>query len=846
MPAEAGFRVQTGRGCGMKKNMQDVQYITGFTAGELTPWLSTRFELQAYRRGAALLNNFDVLPYGGVKRRRGTRYVGAAAVQSGAVRLVPFHFSEDDSLMLELYPGGMRVYRDYTLLTGADGSPYSIVTPWSSAEELAAIHATQVNDVLYITSPYRSPYCLERHADTDWRCVEFYPDPFPRESYLAQESELWVQVDESGSEAILESRYPAPVFTPEMAGKEYVLTDMPVSSRTFFLNSSFSIKSVDTPDLSTSIVPYGTICREYDADSKLYYFYTTMRAYQPAYFNGGTSARDYPDCFMPGVMRRTANSMPYEVCGDWELRTHGEWNAIWELWRSYDTVLTHTNCELWQWSPIRTLDQTAYSERKNWAISGSESEPCRMVLVCRAASSEQLSAHIFFRAAAGKRECTWKITEYLSERRVRAELCSYYTEPSIGYRTRSWSFGAFGARNGYPRFSAIYQGRLWLGGISGLPTTLIASSVSDFRNFRTGSNDTAALHLSLATVNQSRICWLYPARTLLVGTTESEWTLDSADSSALSATNAAFRRHSSVGSHDGAAAGFENTVLYVQRGGKRLREISYKLEADGYTSTDTSLLAEHLFRSGVREWMIQRGDSPRVWCVMLDGTVAVLTLNAEQQVTAWQRAEFPEREVLGLAALPEPAGSADALWLVLKNKHSGFISIECISSDSGFADGVCPCVLATNGDGFAPHLAGAQACLFLAEAPQNWQLLTVDKDGRYQWPGDGAFCIGVPYRSELRTLPQESERSFNSIRQEGRIRLRLLDCNPAFYYRADCAQQWEFYDPRRELLTVPYTGSVRVSQMPIPGVGQGFCLYVDTAHDFCLLALSIEFDFHGK
>ena len=73
--------------------MQEYTYITGFTAGELTPWLSSRFDLQAYARGAALLSNFEVQPYGGVRRRCGTQHVSTAAAQnSTAVRLVPFCF----------------------------------------------------------------------------------------------------------------------------------------------------------------------------------------------------------------------------------------------------------------------------------------------------------------------------------------------------------------------------------------------------------------------------------------------------------------------------------------------------------------------------------------------------------------------------------------------------------------------------------------------------------------------------------------------------------------------------------------------------------------------------------
>ena len=159
--------------------MQDIQYITGFTAGELTPWLSTRFDLQAYRRGAALLSNFEVQPYGGIRRRHGSTFVAAAAEASGAVRLVPFHFSQSDSLMLELYPGGMRVYREGSLLTDDTGAPYVLDTPWSTAEQLGALRFTQINDVVYVTGPHHPPYCLARSADTAWSCRAMFPTLSP-------------------------------------------------------------------------------------------------------------------------------------------------------------------------------------------------------------------------------------------------------------------------------------------------------------------------------------------------------------------------------------------------------------------------------------------------------------------------------------------------------------------------------------------------------------------------------------------------------------------------------------------------------------------------------------------
>lgn len=826
--------------------MQDYQYITGFTAGELSPWLSTRFDLQAYHRGAALLSNFEVQPYGGIKRRGGTEWVGEAAEQSGAVRLVPFRFSEADALMLELYPGGMRVYREGALLCGADGAPYVLATPWSTADELAELRFTQVNDVVYVTGPHRAPQCLERRGDTNWRCVALFPNPYPRETYLQQEAELQVLTEDNGLYAALETTYPAPDFTPEMAGAETVLAEVEVPERTFFMNEAYSINATDTPDLSTTIVVPGTVYREYDADSKLYYYYTAYKIYKPEYYNGSNSARDYPAYFLPGALRFTADGMPYEVCGDWEVRTNGEWDAIWELWRSYDNTATSLDPMDWQWTCIRSFDQTDYSERKNWAVSGTETEPCRMLLVCRASASASLPAHIFFRAGSGLREYRWLIVHYESERRVRALLRSFYVDSCKSYRTSRWSFGAFGVRNGFPRFAGVHQGRLWLGGIPGLPTTLFASAVGDFRNFRIGSLDDDALHLSLASDNQSSICWICPARSLLVGTAESEWTLSSPDGSPLSASNASFMRQSSVGSCNAPACGVENTVFYVQRGGKRLREISYKLEADGFTSTDTSLLAEHLFAAGVKEWVVCRGSNARVWVLMQDHSVAMLTTNVEQQVTAWQRMEFPGRQVLHLAAMPAPNGGEDELWLVVRNETTGTVSLERTAADAPFADAVQSFSPTADGCYSAPHLAGMQVCLFEHASPLQWQELSVAADGTFCYAAAGDFSVGIPYRSELCTMPCESERSFNSIRQEGRVRLRLLQSNPAFHYRASCSPRWEEYDPQRELLAYPYTGSIRVSQMPIPGVGQGFCLYADGPQDFRLLSLSIEFDFHGK
>jgi hypothetical protein len=279
-----------------------------------------------------------------------------------------------------------------------------------------------------------------------------------------------------------------------------------------------------------------------------------------------------------------------------------------------------------------------------------------------------------------------------------------------------------------------------------------------------------------------------------------------------------------------------------------MREISYKLTADGYTSTDMSLLAEHLFSSGVHSYAVQRGRTTRLWVLMNDGTLAVLTSNAEQQVTAWQRMSMQGRKVCHLAALPGLRNTDDELWLVVQNPRSGVVSIERITEQPLFLDGAvtvkpdAPLVS-------VPHLAGLRGYVYSADVPVAAREIEVSSDGSFIIPDFAAgksYRFGASFSSELQTMPLEDVRTYNTVRQEGRVRLRVMESDPAFLCKATHAQEWEQYDPARDSRTYPYSGEIRVSQLPVPGVGQGFALRIDGNLDFRLLSLTVEMDFHGR
>ena len=829
--------------------MQEVPIVLGFTSGELTPWLSTRFDLQAYQRGALRISNFHILPYGGLQFRAGTAYLGES--RSANSRLFGFAYAEDDTLMLEFYSGCMRVFKNGSPVQRGDEKDYVLTTPWTTEKQLETLHFTQVNDVVYICCPTYPPMLLSRYADDQWTLQEVNFDSYPREAHAQQEGTLAVLFEKGGLYANLTLSGGNMQFTSDMENKEYLLADASVPGYTLFANQFQGITSIPAPDLSTTGIGKGEVIRQKDDSSGLYHFYYCIRAYSSSSFNGSQLLRDYPHHFQAGIMRLPATGSPYEVEGDWEIITHGTWNAQWELWRSYDTPDMEADFRLWNWVCVKTFSQSDFETRQNWALSGSEPRPCRMVLVCRSCSNfEAMEAMLQFRSLGGLREFKFRITSVTDSTHAKARVMRKFLGNPVSFSTRSWSFGAIGVRNGYPAFSAMFQGRFWLGGMPGLPTTLLASAIDNFADFSVGSDDDSAMHLSIMDSDQSRICWLCATRQLLVGTSDSEWALVSSTGGGLTPSTVAFKRQSSVGSENLPARAVENTVLFVQRGGKRMREIAYRLESDGFTTTDISMLAEHLFHSGIKEWCVQRGAYFNIWVLLNDSSLAMLTINQEQQVTAWQRVELSGRRVLRMAALPSDSGGDDEIWFIVQMNNTGKTCIERLTAGAPHLDCFEECVSVRNMElkcGY--HLHGIEIRVIDLETGTSGRCYG-SSGGLRAIPfvvSGHRYRVGIPIFAELHTMPLEGAASFNSVRQFSRFKLRLLESDTDFEFRSSVQEDWERLEPG----TCPeygtsYTGAVRLSQMPDAAVGQSLCIRYSGTRDFRLLSITQEVDHHGK
>ena len=144
--------------------------FTNFTAGELSPRLDGRVDLQKYFNGCKKLQNFVVHPHGGATRRPGTIFVREVKNSAHNARLVPFEFNVTQTYILEFGNNYFRIHKDGgTVVSG--GSPVEVTTPYAHTD-LTKLKFTQSADVMYLVHPDFAPRKITRTSHTAWTIAE--------------------------------------------------------------------------------------------------------------------------------------------------------------------------------------------------------------------------------------------------------------------------------------------------------------------------------------------------------------------------------------------------------------------------------------------------------------------------------------------------------------------------------------------------------------------------------------------------------------------------------------------------------------------------------------------------
>lgn len=139
---------------------------SNFTAGELSPKLKGRVDLEKYLAGLAVCENMIVRPSGGVSKRGGFHYAASVKDPAKTTTLIAFRYNDLYSYILEFGNNYIRVYFENDQVQSG-GSPYEIVTTYLESE-VEDIRVTQDATSLYIVHKNHAPAILTRTAHDSW------------------------------------------------------------------------------------------------------------------------------------------------------------------------------------------------------------------------------------------------------------------------------------------------------------------------------------------------------------------------------------------------------------------------------------------------------------------------------------------------------------------------------------------------------------------------------------------------------------------------------------------------------------------------------------------------------
>ena len=196
--------------------------------------------------------------------------------------------------------------------------------------------------------------------------------------------------------------------------------------------------------------------------------------------------------------------------------------------------------------------------------------------------------------------------------------------------------------------AGYFQQRRVLGGSNNKPDTHDFSRTADQSNFTFSVplRPDDAIRATLTGLEVNVIKHYIPLDHLIVLTTGEEWRIDSGDVNRFSADTIRQTPQTSWGCGDLTPVKVGRIVLFGENNDSVIRSIGYSLAVDGYTGTDLTLLASHLFRDlPLVDWGgFVKFPDPIIYGVRSDGIGTTFTFSPEQEVTAWTRigTRFPD------------------------------------------------------------------------------------------------------------------------------------------------------------------------------------------------------------
>ena len=570
--------------------------ITNFASGELSPNLNGRVDIQSYYQGASHIENFEIIPTGGIKRRPGTQRV---AELGGNNRIIPFIVNKNFVFVLELglnpsydpntqgsKPGLLNVWKKNAL--GVYEVLQTLYTSYTSLAEIKEVQYAQNYDTLIFVHKNYRPIELIRNAQGTFTLTDMEFNFIPK-----------VELDDDF---------------------DYVMraaVSLPTKVTTTGEGTKFSYYEEGG---STSELVY----KVYAPGVKNFYCVLAGRFYQ---WNNTTSRWD-----LSGT----------DTDIDTELFTTAT---------KYPSCVAFFNNRLF-------FASTILEPQKVWASAAPDSSGTRYkdfatykkyITVNRTTKDADL--HVFTcdispNDVSGGKTTLRNVSQDFTSGLEQAITDYYITNNNIpiGTKVESVTTNTLVIKTAdiifpydestdpptqLPLENVVCSIQLW--------RSSEVVSADDYDAFAVANNITTAdcaLFFELASDQNDAIKFLSSNRFLAVGTESSIWSVDPG----ITALNINAIMQGRYGSDDLQGQAVETATVYFAQGKKGIREFYYDGESNAFRTNNIALFADHLLReSAVIDFDYMTNPYSRLILVRADGTVAQMLYDKTNGIMAWSR-----------------------------------------------------------------------------------------------------------------------------------------------------------------------------------------------------------------
>ena len=747
-----------------------------FNGGEVTPEFFGRLDDAKRQSGLATMRNMIATPQGPATQRPGTMFVAATKMANYRSRLIPFIYSVDQSMAIEIgetyfrfytgggvvkfedadvgswsnsatYSNGDLAKFDFGAPTGViyyrskvDGnlnrSPGSYPAYWDVLPEtmelevrheltgdiMFSINYTQSNDVLTLVHPYYPPVELRRRGALQWayEAVSFVPE-LDSPTGLTHKTAISV-----GTGTGSEFHY-------------YKVASVGESSANESLPS----------DVSSATATITAIAQTYGGEI------TTSAAHGAS---AGQRVRISGVSGMTQINGLTA--YVYNTPSSTKLTLKDEVGAV-----------------------IDTTAFSAYTGGGTLTICGVKNDLLttgNKIGIAWAAVSGAVRYNVYKESNG--------LYGYIGQT-AGTVFVDDNIAPDLG-KTPQEEYAPFSGSGDYPAAVTYWEQRRVFAGTTNQPQNVWMTRTGTESNlsYSIPSRDDDGIGFRIASRENNAIRHIVPLGDLMLMTNAAEWRVST--DGAVTPTSISVRPQSYVGADYVRPLVVNNVMVYVDGRARHVHELAYNWNNQGYMSGDLSLRAPHLFdNKQISDAAYSMAPFPVCWFVSSDGGLLGLTYIPEQQVYAWHRHDTDGGVFESVCSVPE--GNEDAVYFVVKRTIDGndVRYIERLANrfygdieDAFFVD----CGLTYDG---APadtisgldHLEGCTVSVLADGAVQPQQVVT---SGAITIPVEAEkIHIGLPVTADIKTLPPTIQvEAFGQGRKKNvsRVWLRLYRSSGVF------------------------------------------------------------------